>query len=626
MSEEVPVEERIESLDFKTEVQQLLNILAHSLYTNREIFLRELLSNASDALHRVKFEMLTERDVLDPEAELAIHITFDKEANTLTVSDSGIGMTRAELVENLGTIAHSGAMAFLQELDAGGEPIDIIGQFGVGFYSVFMVAEEVEVTTRSYRPEAQAWTWTSRGENSYTLRPAEKDERGTTVTLKLREDADEFLSTWRLEQVIKRHSDYISFPIYLEDRVVNQQSALWREPASQVEEEQYEDFYRQLTLDTEKPLLHLHLVTDAPVHIRSILYVPGHLEMGPMRMTTEHGLRLYSKKILIQEKNQDLLPDYLGFVEGVVDSEDIPLNISREMVQSNRVMRQIQRSLTNRVLRALEELAEERPADYQRFWEEFGAFIKQGVATDFLTRDDLLPLLRFHSSKSDGALTSLSDYVERMQIDQPAIYYILGEDLSTVAQSPHLDYFKEHDLEVLYLIDPLDGVVMQSLPEFEEKPLQNVDSADLDLPEVEKPPTEEGKELSDDLFESLIGRMQEILGERVAGVRASKVLRDSPCRLVSPESDAERNLQRVRRLLEEDFEIPPRILEVNRTHPLILNLAHLTEREGGEALVDGVIEQLFANQLLLEGIHPNPSEMVPRIQSLLERATEDPSR
>jgi molecular chaperone HtpG len=213
-----------------------------------------------------------------------------------------------------------------------------------------------------------------------------------------------------------------------------------------------------------------------------------------------------------------------------------------------------------------------------------------------------------------------------MQIDQPAIYYILGEDLGTVAQSPHLDYFKEHNLEVLYLIDPLDGVVMQSLPEFEEKPLQNVDSADLDLPEVEKPPTEEGKELSDDLFESLIGRMQEILGERVAGVRASKVLRDSPCRLVSPESDAERNLQRVRRLLEEDFEIPPRILEVNRTHPLILNLAHLTEREGGEALVDGVIEQLFANQLLLEGIHPNPSEMVPRIQSLLERATEDPSR
>jgi len=626
MSEEVPVEERVESLDFKTEVQQLLNILAHSLYTNREIFLRELLSNASDALHRVKFEMLTERDVLDPEAELAIHITFDKEANTLSVSDSGIGMTRAELVENLGTIAHSGAMAFLQELDAGGEPIDIIGQFGVGFYSVFMVAEEVAVTTRSYRPEAQAWTWTSRGENSYTLRPAEKSDRGTTVTLKLREDADEFLSTWRLEQVIKRHSDYVSFPIYLEDRVVNQQSALWREPASQVEEEQYEDFYRQLTLDTEKPLLHLHLVTDAPVHIRSILYVPGHLEMGPMRVTTEHGLRLYSKKILIQEKNQDLLPDYLGFVEGVVDSEDIPLNISREMVQSNRVMRQIQRSLTNRVLRALEELAEERSADYQNFWEEFGAFIKQGVATDFLTRDNLLPLLRFHSSKSAGALTSLSGYVERMQIDQPAIYYILGEDLSTVSQSPHLDYFKEHDLEVLYLVDPLDGVVMQSLPEFEEKPLQNVDSANLDLPEVEKPPTEEGAELSDDLLETLLGRMQEILGERVAGVRASQVLRGSPCRLVSPESDAERNLQRVRRLLEEDFEIPPRILEVNRTHPLIVNLAHLTQRREGEGLVDGVIEQLFANQLLLEGIHPNPSEMVPRIQSLLERATEDPSR
>ncbi|MFP4343712.1 MAG: molecular chaperone HtpG [Anaerolineales bacterium] len=625
MAEEVPVEERVESLNFKTEVQQLLNILAHSLYTNREIFLRELLSNASDALHRVKFEMLTQRDVLDPGAELAIHITFDKEANTLTVSDSGIGMTRAELVENLGTIAHSGAMAFLRELDTGSEPIDIIGQFGVGFYSVFMVAEEVEVTTRSYLPEAEAWTWISQGENSYTLRPAEKPDRGTTVTLKLREDADEFLSTWRLEQVIKRHSDYISFPIYLEERVVNQQSALWRQPASQVEEEQYEDFYRQLTLDTEKPLLHLHLVTDAPVHIRSILYVPSHLEMGPLRMTTEHGLRLYSKKILIQENNQELLPDYLGFVEGVVDSEDIPLNISRETVQSNRIMRQIQRSLTNRVLRALEELAEERPDDYRRFWEEFGAFIKQGVATDLLTRDDLLPLLRFHSSKSEGALTSLSDYVERMQIDQPAIYYILGEGLSTVAQSPHLDYFKEHNLEVLYLVDPLDGVVMQSLPEFEEKPLQNVDSADLDLPEVERPPTEEGERLSDDLFETLLEQMQEVLGERVAGVRASKVLRDSPCRLVSAESDAERNLQRVRRMLEEDFEVPPRILEVNRTHPLMVNLAHLVERGGRGTLVAGVVEQLFANQLLLEGIHPNPSEMVPRIQALLEQATEGPT-
>lgn len=609
-----------ETLEFRTEVQQLLNILANSLYTNREIFLRELISNASDALHRIQFEMLTNRDVVDPDAELAIHVDFDQDAGTLTVSDTGIGMTREELIENLGTIAHSGAMAFLKGLEEGGRPTDIIGQFGVGFYSVFMVAEEVTVTTRSYLPEAQAWRWSSTGDNRFTLASVEKDDRGTTVEITLKEDATEFASAWRLKQIVKRHSNYVSFPIYVEDEVVNQQTALWRELPQEVEEEAYDDFYRQLSLDFEDPLLHLHLMIDAPVNIRSILYVPRSRRQDVLRLRGDHGLRLYSRKILIQERNQDLLPDYLLFVEGVVDSEDLPLNISRETVQSSRTMRRIEKVLTARLLRALSELAEERPADYQTLWESFGLFLKQGVMTDPLNRDDLLPLLRFPSSTSGGDLVSLADYVERMPEDQEAIYYILADDRDAAAHSPHLDYFTAHDIEVLYFLDPADGLLAQAIPEYEDLPLRNVDDPDLELPVAEEEADAESAIAKAD-FDRLTARFKEVLGDRVTEVRESKLLADHPCRLVSPTADPQRELQRVRRMLGEETEVPVKILEINRRHPLIRNLAQRIEVQANEVLVDRTIEQLFDNLLLLEGIHPNPARMVPRIQALLKVAT-----
>ncbi len=609
-----------EELAFKAEVQQLLHILAHSLYTEREIFLRELLSNASDALHRIQFELLTNREVLDPDAELAIHIEFDEEARTLTVSDTGIGMTREELVENLGTIAHSGAMAFLKNLEEGQRPGDIIGQFGVGFYAVFMVADEVRVTSRSYQPEAEAWTWTSRGENSYTLAPADKATRGTTIEVQLQEDASEFASAWRLEQIVKRHSDYVSFPIYVRDKLANQRTALWRQAPSEVEEGAYADFYRQLTLDFEEPLLHIHLVTDAPVHIRSILYVPRSRERGLFRIQRDEGLRLYSRKVLIQERTKELLPEYLRFMEGVVDSDNLPLNISRETVQSNRTMRHLRKALTHRALKSLAELAEERPDDYRLFWEAFGPYLKEGLATDPLGRDDLLPLLRFYSSRSGDDLISLAEYADRMAPDQEAIYYILGEDLASAARSPHLDYFRAHDLEVLYLVDPLDGFMMQALRDFEEKPLQNVDDAALDLSEAVEDTAAEDDAAPEEAFEQLRQRFQEVLGGRVTEVRSSKVLQDSPCRLVSPGDSPDRDLQRVRRLLEQDYQVPPKILELNRRHALIENLTQLLEQDAADPRIDMSIEQLFANLLLLEGLHPNPADMVPRLQALLEAA------
>ena len=611
-----------ESLEFKTEVQQLLHILAHSLYTEREIFLRELISNASDSLHRMQFEMLTNRDVVDPDVELGIQINLDKEAGTLTISDTGIGMTRDELIENLGTIAHSGALAFLQHLEDGEKPSDIIGQFGVGFYSLFMVAGEVRVATRSYHPESQAWTWISDGKNSYTLTPADKHTRGTEIEIQLHEDALEFASAWRLEQIIKKHSNYVSFPIKVAEKTINQQNALWRTPRNKIGEEEYNEFYRQLSLDPQAPLLHLHLVTDVPVHIRSILYIPSHLNEDRFRLGTKEGLRLYSKKILIQEESNDLLPEYLKFVEGVVDSEDLPLNISRETVQSNRIMRQIQRSLTSKVLKSLQDLATADPTEYRKFWEAFGPFIKQGIAANPFSHDDLLPLIRFRSSRSGGELLSFADYATQMPEEQAGIYYIIGDDLDSLAHSPHLDYFKEHELEVLYLVDPLDGLMIQSLREYEGTPFQNVDDANLELPTTVKADECTEEEVAPDDFGALLVQFKQVLDARVVDVRASKVLRGSPCRLVSAESGPERDLERVRRLLEQDFEIPPRILEINQHHPLIHNLAQLLKAGSETHTVEIAIEQLFANQLLMEGLHPNPAKMVPRIEQLLAAATE----
>jgi molecular chaperone HtpG len=606
-----------EALPFQAEVQQLLNILAHSLYTEKEIFLRELVSNASDALHRLQFEMLTDHNVHSAETELAIHIDFDAEARTLTITDTGIGMNRDELIENLGTIAHSGARSFLKQLEAGQQPVDIIGQFGVGFYSVFMVAEEVTVTSRSYRPDDEAWAWRSRGENTYDLFPAEKAERGTTIEIRLLEAAAEFAASWRLESIIRKHSNYIPFPIYIQEKAANQQTALWRQSPQQVDEAAYADFYRQLTLDADKPLLHVHMVADVPVDIHALLFVPRGRETGPLRLRTDHGLKLYTKNVLIQEYNKDLLPNYLRFIEGVVDSEDLPLNISRESIQNDPSVRRIHKALTGRLLKDLQKMGEEQPDDYRLFWESFGPFLKEGLSMDPLSRDDLVPLLRFHSSYGGTDLITLSDYAGRMAEGQEAIYYVLGEDLEALARSPHLDYFKAHDLEVLYLADPLDGFMVQGLREFEGKPLQNVDDAGLTLPPDEKSPEPETR-VPDEAYTGLVARFKGVLGDRVADVKESKLLTDSPCRLVSPEAGPDRDMQRIRRLLEEDYELPARILELNRGHSLIHSLAELVQGQPEDPRIDAVIEQLFDNLLLLDGLHPNPARMVPRLQTLLE--------
>ena len=613
-----------QAYEFRAEIQHLLHILVHSLYTEREIFLRELISNASDALSRVQFEMLTNQNVLDLDAELAVHISFDADARTLTVSDSGIGMTAAEMVENLGTIAHSGAAAFLKQLAQEKRPLtDVIGRFGVGFYAAFMVADHIQVISRSYQPEAEAAQWSSAGDNQYTVGLATRRARGSDVILHLKEDAAEFLTAWRLEQIVKKHSDFVAFPIYVQDKVANQRTALWRRAPREVADEAYDTFYQQLTLDFEKPLLHLHYVADAPVDIHAVLFIPRTREKGMLSLRKDYGLKLYSSHVLIQEYSKDLLPNHFRFVEGVLDSEDIPLNVSRETVQNNRLLGQIQKALTARLVKELGSLASEKPDDYRTFWQQFGGFIKEGVATDPTSKESLLSLLRFHSTQAAGAdeWVALSDYVQRMRPDQKAIYYILGEDLTSVQRSPHLDPLRQAGFEVLTLVETIDNFMMVALREFDGKPFMNVDSADLDLPAPADQPAEAAPEsIAEPDFNRLVDRFVAALGERVQEVRASKALSSSPCRLVSPDGAINQEMQRVYKLLDQPFEAPKKILELNRSHPLVQDLAYLVAHDRQAELVALEIEQLYESALLQEGIHPNPAAMVAGIQALLGQA------
>ena len=636
-----------EALEYRTEVKQLLDILAHSLYTDRAIFLRELISNASDALNRIQFELLTNHDVVDAERELAIHLLADPAKRTLTLRDSGIGMNREELIENLGTIAHSGARAFLLNAGKGqAAQEEIIGQFGVGFYSVFMVADRVTVTSRSYRPDEGAWQWSSTGDSSFTLEPAEKVERGTEIQIHLKEDAAEFAQPWRLESIIRKHSNYVSFPIYVESvdaadpvddvdageeveaeapQAVNRRTALWRQSPSSVQPAEYTEFYQQLTLADDEPLLHLHIVTDAPVNLRALLFVPGSRERTQLHLRPEYGLTLYSRKVLIQEHNKELLPEHLRFVEGVVDSEDLPLNVSRETVQGNPLMRQMRRALTSRVHKEIKALAEGEEGDkYLRFWQEFGVFVKEGVVTDPASKEVLVDLLRFRSSRTGAdAWVSLKEYTARMAEGQEVIYYVLGSDLKSLAHSPHLDYFRAHDIEVLYLVDAIDGFVTTSLRDYAGKTLQNVDDANLELPqsgEEAEQPESSAAPVSSEQFDALVKLFLSVLGARVKSVREAKLLVDSPCRLVSDEESYERDLERFRRLTEEDYAAPARVLELNRKHPIIANLALALEKNPNEPLLSAAIDQLFDNALLLEGLHANPVEMVEHIQEILAAA------
>ena len=608
-----------QQFSFKAETKQLLDILIHSLYKDREVFLRELLSNASDALNRMRFEMVTNPNVLDSKAELNIHITADKEARLLTIQDTGLGMTREEIIENLGTIAQSGARKFIEATkDKKVDFSQVIGQFGVGFYSVFMVAEWVRVTSRSYKPDAEAVSWYATGEDNFQVSAADRSERGTRIEVKLKEDAVEFAEEFRLRNIIHKHSDYIGFPIYIGDgkAPVNKQTSLWRTPRKEVTEEQYKEFYRQTTLDFEEPLQHIHMITDAPVQLYALLFIPGKAERGILALRKEDGLKLYSRNILIDEVNKDLLPDYLRFVQGVVDSEDLPLNVARETVQSSGLMPKLKKVLTNQIIKELESLAKNQAEKYQTFWQEFGVYLKQGVASSPADAGDINHLLRFRTNLNPEAWSSLDEYVSRMKEGQKEIFYIVGDDPKSVLRSPHLDYFGAQGTEVLLLTDPLDSFMLMGLRKFKDFDLKNVAQAEVDVHDKPKEQSEAEK-IADTDFNSLVDRFKQVLGERVTDVRASNRLSQSVARLADPDGALNPEMQRVYKYLGKEYEIPKKILELNPAHKILKGLLNL---ETGSDLQTAIIEQIYESALLVEGLHPDPSSIAPRVQQIIEAA------
>ncbi len=610
---------------FQAEIKQLLDLLTHSLYQSREIALRELISNASDALDKRRFHALTDPS-RGAESPLEIVVEGRESDRELVVRDNGVGMTRGELVENLGTIAHSGSKSFLQSFK-GDEKADLslIGQFGVGFYAAFMIADRVQVRSRGVA-EADGWEWTSDGSGTFSVTPVEGLDVGTEIVLHLKPDALEFADEETIRAAIRRYSSFVPHPIRVAGAVVNAQKPIWVEPRSQVTEEQYRSFYQHLThrID-EAPLWHLHLAADSPIQFRAILYCPATNveQLGFGRQ--EHGLQLCAKRILVQSECRDLLPEYLRFVHGLVDSEDLPLNVSRETLQDNTVIRRIRTTLVKGVLDRMQALAGERPDDFQTFYRQFGPNLKEGVATDSANRERLASLLRYASTRDEGegASTSLDDYLGRAPAEQSRIYYLGGPDLASTRKSPNLEVFRRRNLEVLLLTDPIDEFVMSALGAYRGKALTSIDSADLDLPgtDPEPDPGAQADPPASDLGR-ILNLFREALGPRVQDVRASTRLTDSPCCLVNAEGTPSTQMQRLLEMANQDAPAARRILEINPRAPLVRRLASLGINRDHDPFIKECALQLWSNAQILEGSLSEPEAMVARVQSLMEQAAQ----
>ncbi len=605
-----------EKHEFQAEIAQLLDLVVHSLYTDKEIFVRELISNAADASEKLRFLKTSGTDVADPDAPLRITISTDETAKTITFTDAGLGMTHEELIENLGTIAHSGSRAFLQQIKekAAGGKVDatLIGQFGVGFYSAFMVAEKVEVFTKSYAPGAPGWKWTSDGRTGYEMEPAEDLARGTKVVVHLK-DA-EFASEWRIESIIKRYSNFVPVPIELNGKEVNTVQAIWTRSKSEVKPEEYDEFYKYIAHDTEPPLYRLHFSADAPLAIQAVLFAPEkNTELATMTREEPH-VDLYCKKVLIQPRSKGLFPEWCRFLRGVVDSEDLPLNISRETMQDSALLAKVREVLVKRWLKFLDEESKADAEKYAKFFREHGHCLKEGVTTDWSHRDALAKLLRFESSALDaGKLTSLADYVSRMPEGQTEIYYLSAATREAAEASAFYEVFREKKWEVVFLTDARDEFVLEHLREFEGKKLVAAERAEVKL-------DRETKGLSEDEAKSLTEFVKETLADRVEEVRTSQRLASSPAIAVNGDSEVTTNMRRMLRAMNRESEMPPAPkphLELNPAHPLVVSLEKT--RHKNPELAKQIAEQLNDQALAAAGLLEDPRAMLGRMTALLEK-------
>lgn len=608
---------QIETKEFQTEVKQMLDIVINSLYTNKEIFLRELISNASDALEKLRYAKLTNQEILDDSLPLEISIELDDKENTLTISDTGIGMNKKELVENLGTIAHSGSKSFLKHLgNTEQKNVDIIGQFGVGFYSAFMVAEKITLYTHSYQPNSPSLIWKSDGTGTYTIEETEDLKRGTKIVLHLKKDASEYTKEYTIKGIIKKYSSFIQFPILVNGEKINTIEPIWVKNKNEVSEEEYTEFYKYQANAFDEPLFKLHFSADAPLSINALLFVPKeNLERWGFGKL-DPGVNLYCRKILIQQEAEGILPKWLRFVKGVVDSEELPLNISRETMQDNALVAKLRKVITKRFLKFLHEQSTHEPEKYSVFWQQFGIFIKEGLVTDYEFKDELTKLLRFESSKSEpGKLISLQEYVDRTTADQKSIYYINGASREIVESGPYMEAFKDREIEVLYTYDPVDDYVLTTVNEFGGKKLISADQENIDLPDINE---DSGEELAAEEIAALGNWLKEILGEMIAEVKTSKRLTSSPAMVLNPEGLTNSMMKMMQLMNPEQKNNTPKILAINPKHEVIKGINEL--RKKGDAFAQVAAQQLYDTALLSAGLLTDPSSTVQRMNQVLARA------
>lgn len=621
-----------ETLGFQTEVKQLLHLMIHALYSNKEIFLRELISNASDAADKLRFAALSQPELLGTDPELKVCVDFDKEARTITISDNGIGMTRQEVIEHLGTIAKSGTREFLTKL-TGDQAKDshLIGQFGVGFYSAFIVADEVTVLTRKAgAAENEAVKWTSKAEGDYTIETVDKASRGTTIVLHLKADEDEFLDAWRLRHIITKYSDHITLPVMMkktsyeegketvsdEYEAVNKATALWTLPKNEITPDDYKALYKHISHDFQDPLTWSHNRVEGKQEYTSLLYIPSHAPFDLYQRERSYGLKLYVKRVFIMDDAEQFLPNYLRFVKGVLDSNDLPLNISREILQSNRLVETMKGALTKRVLSMLEKIQQDEAENYAKFWNEFGRVLKEGIVEDAANQASIAKLLRFASTHTDTAeqTVTLIDYISRMKPGQEVIYFITAESFNAAQNSPQLEIFRQKGIEVLLMFDRIDEWLATHLTEFDGKKLQSVAKSSVDLSKIAAEDKKDETPANEAEFENLLTQVKTILGERVKDVRLSQRLTTSPACLVVDENDLNPHLQRILQQAGQFAPASKPILEVNAKHPILQRMQNETD----DHRLTEWTNILFDQAVLAEGgVLDNPGQFVKTLNTLL---------
>ena len=614
--------------EFQAEVRQLLDILSHSLYTNRDVFIRELISNAADALDKVRFKTVKGEEVSDADLDFEIKINLDEKEKTITISDTGIGMTRQELIDNLGTIARSGTTEFVKQLAADEKNVNLIGRFGVGFYSVYMAGDHVTVTTKSANPEEPAWVWTSDGTGTFDITEGPKGQkRGTSIKVKLRDNAEDFAQKWKVQSIIEKYSNFVPFPIKLNDEQVNKVTAIWREPKSSITKEQYNEFYKFIAHQNDDALTWMHFSADAPIQFHSLIFVPKtNMEFLGIESPDE-GINLFVRRVLIDAHDKEILPNYLRFVRGVLESDDLPLNISRETLQDNPYMIKIKNTVVGKFLSHLQDMAKREPDTFKSFWANHGRIFKEGY-NDFSNKEKIASLFHFNTSKCENAdeLVSLDAYVERMLTDQEEIYYISGPDRKTIENNPALEIFKAKDVEVLYCYDPIDEFALPGLFNYKDKNIVSADQVDLakleKLPDKEAEKTKKKKPTKKDekVLDQLARRIKDILGDKVEDVKLSDRLVNSPAVLVSQGMSSQ--MEKMMQIYTPDKKPKPKVMEINKTHPLIHNLLAIYKKDAKDHMLETAAHNLFNSAALLDGTIVDPQLMATNIQSLISETLE----